>query len=53
LQRRRSDQWRRAPLRIVDRGNPCWPGARQVPDDMRRAISTTGLAPGMACSGWV
>ena len=23
----------------------CWPGARQVPDDMRRAITTTGLAP--------
>lgn len=25
-----------------------WPGARRVPDDMRRAITTTGLTPGMA-----
>ena len=30
-----------------------WPGARRVPDDMRRAITTTGFTPGMACSRWV
>jgi hypothetical protein len=23
----------------------CWPGTRQVPDDMRRAITIAGLAP--------
>ena len=37
----------------ADCSSSCWPGARQVPDDMRRAITTPGLASGMACSGWV
>ena len=30
-----------------------WPGARRVPDDIRRAITTTGFTPGMAGSRWV
>jgi hypothetical protein len=36
----------------VDRRDS-WPGARRVPDDMCRAITTSGFIPGMAYSGWV
>jgi hypothetical protein len=30
-----------------------WPGARRVPDDMCRAITTTGVTPEMAYARWV
>jgi hypothetical protein len=33
---------------------PCsWPGARRVPDDMCRAITTTGFTPEMVYARWV